>query len=111
MNKKGIIKFFSYKLIRFIILMIAVAIFSFVLLDLSPINPVTTYLKGAAVSEAQREILNQYFGVGVPLPTKIYHWLLDLVQGNLGTSLIFRAPVIDVITQKFMASLALMALS
>ena len=111
MNRKGIIKFFSYKLLRFIILMIAVAIFSFILLDLSPINPVTVYLKGAAVSEAQRTILNQYFGVGVPLHIKIYHWLLNLMQGDLGTSLIYRAPVIDVITQKFIASLALMTLS
>ena len=111
MNRKSIIKFFGYKLIRFIILMVAVAIFSFVLLDLSPINPVSVYLKGAAVSEAQRQILNQYFGVGVPLPTKIYHWLLDLIQGNLGTSLIYRAPVIDVILDKFTASLALMSIS
>ena len=91
--------------------MVAVAIFSFILLDLSPINPVSVYLKGAAVSEAQRQILNQYFGVGVPLPTKIYHWLLDLIQGNLGTSLIYRAPVIDVILDKFTASLALMSIS
>ncbi len=111
MNRKSIIKFFGYKLIRFIILMVAVAIFSFILLDLSPINPVSVYLKGAAVSEAQRQILNQYFGVGVPLPTKIYHWLLDLIQGNLGTSLIYRAPVIDVILDKFTASLALMSIS
>ena len=111
MNRKSIIKFFGYKLIRFIILMVAVAIFSFILLDLSPINPVSVYLKGAAVSEAQRQILNQYFGVGVPLPTKIYHWLLDLIQGNLGTSLIYRAPVLDVILDKFTASLALMTIS
>ena len=111
MNRKSIIKFFGYKLIRFIILMVAVAIFSFILLDLSPINPVSVYLKGAAVSEAQRQILNQYFGVGVPLPTKIYHWLLDLIQGNLGTSLIYRAPVMDVILDKFTASLALMSIS
>ena len=111
MNKKSVIKFFSYKLIRFIILMIAVAIFSFVLLDLSPIDPVSAYLKGAAVSESQRAILQQYFGVNVPLPTKIYHWLLDLLHGNLGISLIYRAPVIDIITQKFIASLALMAIS
>ena len=111
MNRKSIIKFFGYKLIRFIIVMVAVAIFSFILLDLSPINPVSVYLKGAAVSEAQRQILNQYFGVGVPLPTKIYHWLLDLIQGNLGTSLIYRAPVMDVILDKFTASLALMSIS
>ena len=111
MNKKKILKFFGYKLVRFILLMIAVAIFSFVLLDLSPIDPVNTYLKGAAVSPAQRAILQQYFGVGVPLPTKIYHWLLDLLQGNLGISLIYRAPVIEVIIDKFVASLALMSLS
>ena len=111
MNKNQILKFFGYKLIRFIILMIAVAIFSFVLLDLSPIDPVNAYLRGAAVSESQRAILESYFGVNVPLPTKIYHWLLDLVQGNLGTSLIYRAPVMDVILDKFSASLVLMAIS
>ncbi|MEE1129885.1 MAG: ABC transporter permease [Methanobrevibacter sp.] len=91
--------------------MVAVAIFSFVLLDLSPINPVNTYLRGAAVSEAQRAILESYFGMNVPLPTKIFHWLLDLVQGNLGTSLIYRAPVIDVILDKFAASIVLMTIS
>lgn len=111
MNKNQLIKFFGFKLVRFIILMIAVAIFSFILLDLSPINPVTAYLKGAAVSESQRAILESYFGVNVPLPTKIYHWLLDLVQGNLGTSLIYRAPVMDVIMDKFSASIVLMAIS
>ena len=91
--------------------MVVVAIFSFVLLDLSPINPVNTYLRGAAVSEAQRAILESYFGMNVPLPTKIFHWLLDLVQGNLGTSLIYRAPVIDVILDKFAASIVLMTIS
>ena len=111
MNKNQILKFFGYKLIRFIILMVVVAIFSFVLLDLSPINPVNTYLRGAAVSEAQRAILESYFGMNVPLPTKIFHWLMDLVQGNLGTSLIYRAPVIDVILDKFTASIVLMAIS
>ena len=91
--------------------MLIVAIFSFVLLDLSPINPVTVYLKGAAVSDSQRAILESYFGVNVPLTTKIYHWLLDLLQGNLGVSLIYRQPVIDVILDKFSASVVLMAIS
>ena len=111
MNKQKLLKYFGFKFVRFIILIIVVAIFSFVLLDLSPIDPVNAYLNGAAVSEAQRQILEQYFGTNVPLTTKIWHWLLDLFQGNLGTSLIFRAPVTDVIFQKFSASVVLMALS
>ena len=111
MNKNQILKFFGYKLTRFIILIVGVSIISFVLLDLSPLNPVTTYLNGAAVSESQRTILESYFGVNVPLPTKIYHWLSNLIHGNLGTSLIYRAPVIDVILNKFSASFILMASS
>ena len=36
---------------------------------------------------------------------------MDLIQGDLGTSLIYRRPVMDVILDKFTASLALMAIS
>ena len=91
--------------------MVAVAIFSFVLLDLSPIDPVNAYLHGAAVSEAQRAILEQYFGTNTPMTEKIFHWLMDLIRGDLGTSLIFRRPVIDVIIEKFTVSFVLMAIS
>ena len=71
MNKK-IINFAKYKIIRFIILMVAVAIFSFILLDLSPIDPVNAYLNNAPVSAAQRAMLESYWGVGVPLTDKIF---------------------------------------
>jgi peptide/nickel transport system permease protein len=91
--------------------MVAVAIFSFVLLDLSPIDPVNAYLHGAAVSEAQRAILEQYFVTNTPMTEKIFHWLMDLIRGDLGTSLIFRRPVIDVIIEKFTVSFVLMAIS
>ena len=53
--------------------MLVVAIFSFILIDLSPIDPVNAYLRQAAVSEAQRQILENYFGTNVPLTTKIFH--------------------------------------
>ena len=111
MNKQKVAKYFGWKLIRFIVLMVAVAIFSFVLLDLSPIDPVNAYLHGAAVSEAQRAILEQYFGTNTPMTEKIFHWLMDLIRGDLGTSLIFRRPVIDVIIEKFTVSFVLMAIS
>ena len=111
MNKNRLLKFFGYKLIRFIILMLVVAIFSFILIDLSPIDPVNAYLRQAAVSEAQRQILENYFGTNVPLTTKIFHWLLDLIHFDLGTSLIYRAPVIDIIWEKASASMVLMAIS
>lgn len=110
MNKK-VLTFIERKILRFILLMLAVAIFSFILIEISPIDPVSAYLDGAVVTEAQRAVLQQYWGVGQPITTKIWFWLLNLIQGNLGTSLLYRVPVINVILQKFEASLVLMLVS
>ena len=110
MNKRTI-KFIRNKTIHFIVLMIAVAIFSFILLDLSPIDPVNAYLQNVPVSSTQRAALESYWGVGQPMYVKVWNWLIKLLQGNLGTSLIYRIPVIDVILEKFQASIVLMFLS
>lgn len=110
MNTKTM-NFIRNKTIHFILLMIAVAIFSFVLLELSPIDPVNAYLKQTPVSAAQRAVLEQYWGVNQPLTTKITGWLLNLVHGDLGVSLIYRIPVTQVIMEKFTASITLMATS
>nr|WP_288194370.1 ABC transporter permease [uncultured Methanobrevibacter sp.] len=111
MLNKRTIKFIRNKTIHFIVLMIAVAIFSFILLDLSPIDPVNAYLQNVPVSSAQRAALESYWGVGQPMYVKVWNWLINLLQGNLGTSLIYRIPVIDVILEKFQASIVLMFLS
>jgi len=110
LNKRTI-KFIRNKTIHFIVLMIAVAIFSFILLDLSPIDPVNAYLQNVPVSSTQRAALESYWGVGQPMYVKVWNWLINLLQGNLGTSLIYRIPVIDVILEKFQASIVLMFLS
>lgn len=80
---KSTIKFIRNKTIHFIVLMIAVAIFSFILLDLSPIDPVNAYLQNVPVSSAQRAAaLENYWGVGQPMYVKVWNWLINLLQGN-----------------------------
>ena len=110
MNQK-VKKFIISKTLRFIVLMILVAIVSFVLLQISPIDPVNAYLKEISVSASQRAALESYFGVNVPLSTKILNWLTTLLHGDLGISLIYRIPVIDVIADKFTASITLLTVS
>ena len=53
-NNLGI--FFSKKIIRLITLLIALCVVTFVLMELSPIDPVTAYVGASSkVSAAQRE--------------------------------------------------------
>ena len=71
------------------------------MVDLSPINPVKTYISNMIVSPEQVAALEAYWGVNEPITAKIMNWLGNIIHGDLGNSLIFRIPVIDVIKEKF----------
>ena len=106
-----ILKFLGKKLVRFIILLIFVILLSFILIDMSPINPVKTYISNVIISQEQIATLEAYWGVNEPITTKMINWLGNIIHGDFGTSLIFRIPVIDVIKERFTASLVLMLTS
>ena len=97
---------------KFILLMVAVSMVTFVLASISPIDPVQANVGQAAyvnMSEAKRAQLAEYWGVNTPLWERYASWLGDLLHGDLGTSLRFNAPVADVIATRTVNSLALMA--
>lgn len=108
MNKERLLKFLGKKIVRFVILLVFVILLSFLLLDLSPINPVKTYISNVVISQDQIAALEAYWGVNEPITSKMANWLGNVLQGNMGNSLIFRVPVMDVIIERFTASLALM---
>jgi peptide/nickel transport system permease protein len=108
---KKLVKFLGFKFLMLIILLIAVAIFSFILIQFSPLDPVRSYIGEMSVSPEQIAILERFWGVGEPLHLKILNWIMNLVHGNLGMSLIYRIPVIDVIMERFSASFVLMFLA
>jgi peptide/nickel transport system permease protein len=110
-NYKKLGEFLALKTIRLIILLVAVAIISFFLIDLSPIDPVRAYIGEMVISGDQLAKLEAYWGVGQPITAKIFNWLNNLIHGNLGVSLIYRIPVINVIMDRFQASLVLMFIS
>lgn len=108
MNKERLLKFLGKKIVRFVILLVFVILLSFLLLDLSPINPVKTYISNVVISQDQIAALEAYWGVNEPITSKMANWLGNVLQGNMGNSLIFRVPVMDVIIERFTASLVLM---
>lgn len=109
----GIAAFLLRKLFRLVLLLIAVAIFSFVLISLSPIDPVDAYI-GAdmlQISPEQREIIAQRWGFDQPMLTRFLLWLRQLASGNLGMSIVFNQPVAAVIGARFQTSLQMLAIA
>lgn len=105
--------FLGMKAFRLLTLLAAISIISFALVNLSPVDPVQAYI-GADVMRIgpeQREAITQYWGLDRPAAERFTRWASALLQGDMGTSMIYRVPVTQVIGERFVNSLALMAFS
>ncbi len=101
-------------LLRFLLLLGAVSFLVFFLVSVSPVDPVSANVGQAALagmSDAKRAALDAHWGRDVPLIERYLAWAAALVQGDMGTSLRFNAPVSDVIASRAVNSLLLMAIA
>lgn len=99
-------------LIRAAVLLALVSAASFFLLSLSPIDPLQSNVGQAALgsmSPEQVEGLREYWGVGVPMTKRFASWFSGLLKGDMGISLLYRRPVIEIVGERFLSSLWLMA--
>ena len=92
---------------RMVILVILVSVLAFFLLSVSPIDPLQTNVGQAALgamSPEQVEKLKTYWGVGVPPVERYISWAADFLREDMGTSLLYRRPVAEVIGEKLFNS-------
>lgn len=112
MEKKKLGRFIVYRVIKLIVLLVALCIVTFALMEASPIDPVTAYVgANTKVSAQQRELIAEHWGLNKPPAERFAAWFKSICQGDWGESMIYRRDVLEVIGQKFLSSAALMAVS
>lgn len=113
LRAKNIVFYLIGKCTKLAALLVAVSILSFMLVSNSPIDPVQSYIGAdmTRVSPEQRENIAEYWGLNESPIQQFFSWGKNLLQGDMGTSLIYRSPVSDLILERFMASLALMSMA
>lgn len=110
MQSKGLLTFLATKLLKTCTLLVALCVLSFLLLSYSPIDPVRAYVGAdmTRVGPEQQARIVEYWGLDKPPVERFGRWASAIVRGDFGTSMIYRRPVVDVIRERFLASLALM---
>lgn len=79
--------------------MLIVAIFVFLLLRLTPGDP-AAILAGDAATPAQLERIREGLGLNDPLITQFMTWMGQLLQGDLGTSLLSNTSVAGMVSER-----------
>lgn len=110
--KQSIGKFAAQRIFKLITLLVALCVITFILMELSPIDPVTAYVGASTkVGAEQRALIAEHWGLNKPPIERFMAWFTSILKGDWGTSMIFRRPVLEVIGQKFLSSLALMSIA
>ena len=105
------LRFAGKKMIRMLLLLLGVSLAAFLLMAVSPLDPLQTNVGQAALgsmSPEQIARLEDYWGVNTPLPERYLGWLSDALHGDFGTSLLYRQPVLQVIGERLRSSLGLL---
>lgn len=96
--------------LRLIVLLVLVAAGTFVLLSFSPVDPIRAYIGNDLlhVPPEQYARIAARWGLDQPLWERFGHWFVRVLQGDLGYSMLFNAPVASVIKERLPTSFALL---
>lgn len=103
------LRYLFTKLGQVAVTLYAVATFNFVLFRVLPGDPVRLLARAGHLSPEAIARLHQVFGLDQPLPVQYLYYLRNLVTGDLGMSLTYRRPVFDILAERIMNTVILLA--
>jgi peptide/nickel transport system permease protein len=105
-------RYIARRLLYGFIVLIFVSIGSFIIIQLPPGDYLTTYIAnqekyGIRVDAATVAALRQSYGLDDPIYVQYFKWVGKALQGDLGGSFEYQAPVTDLILERLPLTLAL----
>ncbi|MGW3816705.1 ABC transporter permease [Streptomyces sp. NPDC005046] len=79
-------------------LMLGIVLFVFLVMRFSDVDPASAFFQGANPTPRQLHDFRERNGLLDPLPVRYFHFVADLLHGDMGTSALTRAPVVEQVT-------------
>lgn len=100
------------EVVRMVLLLVAVSVVAFILITKAPIDPLAAYVgTESTISQEAKDEIAEYWGLNDSLPERFLTWVNNMLHGDMGTSITYKKPVIDVIAERFTYSIVLMMLA
>ena len=90
-----------------VITILMVFTINFILMHLAPGDPVTVIMGKDNKDPVLRQALLEKYGLDKPLPVQYFIYMKQVMQGDMGKSIIYNRPVIDMIAEKFIPTVLL----
>ena len=104
------LKYVIRRLLQAVLVVLGVSLIVFVMIRITPGDPVRTYL-GESATDQQVAEYRHYLGLDEPLPLQYVRFLQRAVSGDLGNSLTYHQPATIVLAEHLPATLQLSLVS
>ena len=101
--------YLARKLAILALTLLAVATFNFILFRVLPGNPIQLQARAGNLSAEAIQRLRELYGLDQPLITQYFIYLRDVLTGQFGTSITFQRPVADILAERMLNTLILLA--
>ena len=95
------------RILQAIPLLLAISLLSFFIMQLSPGDYLAKVRMNPDVSEELIETMRRQYGLDKSIPAQYFHWLWQILHGNLGESFTFKVPVTHIIGSRIVNTLIL----
>ncbi|MEU1417321.1 ABC transporter permease [Streptomyces sp. NPDC005731] len=94
----AIARILARRVLLLVPLMLGIVLFVFLVMRFSDVDPASAFFQGADPSPRQLHDFREQNGLLDPLPVRYLHFVGDLLRGDMGTSALTRAPVVEQVT-------------
>jgi peptide/nickel transport system permease protein len=106
------VHFLARRLLTMILTLLVISALVFVIIQLPPGDYLSTYIaelesQGEGIAQEKIDFLRERYGLDQPLIQQYAHWVLGLVQGDLGYSFEYNRPVAEVVGDRLWLTIIL----
>lgn len=94
----AVLRILVRRLILLVPLLLGIVLFVFLVMRFSDVDPASAFFQGANPTEEQLHDFREENGLLDPLPVRYVAFVGDLVQGDMGISVLTRSPVVEQVT-------------
>ncbi|MFF5300234.1 ABC transporter permease [Streptomyces sp. NPDC013161] len=93
-----VVRILARRIVLLVPLMLGIVLFVFVVMRFSDVDPASAFFQGANPTPRQLHDFRERNGLLDPLPLRYVHFVGALLHGDMGTSALTRAPVLQQVT-------------
>ena len=93
-----VVRILARRIVLLVPLMLGIVLFVFVVMRFSDVDPASAFFQGANPTPRQLHDFRERNGLLDPLPLRYVHFVGALLHGDMGTSALTRAPVVEQVT-------------